>query len=151
MARKQGSTKLQSLKYLNEIRELLELGASERQIINHYNGKLDRAQVYRYIQKVLNEIVKRWERESVGNTKQQYALFKKALEDSARVTKQIMENSKIGAIARTLAADKHIVYRAQLLRLAEKGPSFLLQVEEQQLEKEKQKALPINGKELPEQ
>lgn len=52
------------LELTKEIRDLIDLGASDRQIIDHYKGKIDRATFYRYKKRIRNEIIKKYEKES---------------------------------------------------------------------------------------
>lgn len=51
-------------------------------------------------------------------------MLKKALEDCYRINYQIANDTKKSPRARSIASEMFVVARAQLVKLAEKGPTF---------------------------
>jgi len=108
-------------KLTNEIRDLLNLGVSEDHIISHL--KIGRATFFRYKKRVIKQIIKQWEPRD-DEIEYQYAMLRKSLEDCYRINYQIANDIKKSPLARSKASEMFVVARAQLVRLAEKGPIF---------------------------
>ena len=88
------------LRLTKEVRKLINLGISD------------------------DKIIKTYEKESKDSTQYEYAMLKKALEDCYRINYQIATDVKIPPRARIIASEMFVIARAQLVRLAEKGPTF---------------------------
>ena len=78
--------------------------------------------IYRYYLKKYFEFID--ERENKDSTEYEYAMLKKALEDCYRIHYQIANDTKKSPRARSIASEMFVVARAQLVKLAEKGPTF---------------------------
>lgn len=88
------------------------------------NELLRKMDSLRYKKRIQKEIVKNYERESKDSTQYEYAMLKKALEDCYRINYQIANDTKKSPRARSIASEMFVVARAQLVKLAEKGPTF---------------------------
>jgi hypothetical protein len=110
------------LRLTKEVRKLINLGISDDKIIKDL--KISRMTFFRYKKRIKEEIIKTYEKESKDSTQYEYAMLKKALEDCYRINYQIATDVKIPPRARIIASEMFVIARAQLVRLAEKGPTF---------------------------
>ena len=115
-------SKEEALRLTKEVRKLIYLGIPEDKIIKDL--KISRVTFFRYKKRIKEEIIKTYEKESKDATQYEYAMLKNALEDCYRINYQIANDNKKSPRARSIASEMFVVARAQLVKLAEKGPTF---------------------------